>query len=151
MSAKKKQAKRAKAKPVKKLATRAEQRAVAKLSKAAPSTPTTNGVASVSFKDAMKQTGRSMGHIYRCINDGRLPAFKVGRNTVFRQTDIDKLLVPVPYTPTKLRVYTKRKAKVPGRVVARGNKPARNGIVKKAKAALALVKAKPATPTTGNA
>jgi predicted DNA-binding transcriptional regulator AlpA len=64
-------------------------------------------LATVSFADAMKQTGKSMGFIYRCINDGRLPAFKVARSTVFRQSDIDKLMTPVPYTPTSERPYAK--------------------------------------------
>jgi len=61
----------------------------------------------LSFPAAMKQTGKSMGFIYRCINDGRLPAFKVARSTVFRQSDIDKLMTPIPYTPTAERSYAK--------------------------------------------
>lgn len=80
--------------------------------------------ATVTFKDAMKQTGRSMGHIYRCINDGRLPAFKVGRETVFRQSDIDKLLTPVPYKPVSARGYAKPKAKAATKPRAR-TRPAR--------------------------
>lgn len=63
--------------------------------------------AKVSFASAMKQTGKSMGFLYRCINDGRLPAFKVARATVFRQSDIDKLMTPVPYTPTSERPWAK--------------------------------------------
>jgi hypothetical protein len=66
--------------------------------------PANSTVANVSMASAMKQLGRSMGHVYRCILDGRLPAFKVGRSTVFRQVDLDKLMAPVPWVPPTKRV-----------------------------------------------
>jgi len=70
----------------------------------------TSTVATITMPAAMKLTGKSMGFLYRCINDGSLPAFKVARATVFRQSDIDKLMTPVPYKPVSERGW-KRPAK----------------------------------------
>lgn len=109
------------------------------------------GMVTVTMQAAMKQTGKSMGHIYRCINDGRLVAFKVGRATVFRQADIDTMMAPVPWTPPKERVTLASRAKKPAKArpktkthraselkakhvkrVAKAKKPARTPSVKRA-------------------
>jgi excisionase family DNA binding protein len=94
-----------------------------------PARTTAEEVANVDMEAAKKLTGRSIGHIYRCINDGKLPAFKVGRTTVFRQSDLEKLMTPVPYTPTSERGYRKAKAKtkIKGKKAPKAKRSTRGG------------------------
>lgn len=65
----------------------------------------------ISMKDAVRRTGYTASTLYNYLRDGKLPAFKVGQSTVFKASDLDKLMEPVPYKPVGKQTGRTLKAK----------------------------------------
>lgn len=100
----------------------------------------------VSMKDAIKRTGYTSSTLYNYLRAGKLPAFKVGVSTVFKASDLDALMAPVPYKPAgkhtgrtlKAKKVSHPKASKKSSTKKTGSTKARSGVAGKRRAGKGL-------------